>query len=314
MKPLFNQAMDTNMNQSTKLGGVVVPLVTPATAGGELDFPALDRLVESQIAAGVQGLLILGTTGEGPCVPRALRRPLIERAVTLARKRIRIYANVAENSLADAGASMDDYFQAGADAVAVLAPFYYPAQPGELSAWFGALLDAAGGPVVIYNIPSTTHVSIPLDVIGALVDHPRLVALKDSENDPKRHEELLKHFGGRSDFSIFIGVGTLMASGLKSGADGIVPSVGNLIPKECQQQVEAARRQDWAAVDALAARQAEVAALYQQGRTLAQSLAALKGLLHHRGLCFPHVFPPLLPMAAAELEALRGELAKLNLP
>jgi len=105
-----------------------------------------------------------------------------------------------------------------------------------------------------------------------------------------------------------------MASGLKSGADGIVPSVGNLIPKECQQQVEAARRQDWAAVDALAARQAEVAALYQQGRTLAQSLAALKGLLHHRGLCFPHVFPPLLPMAAAELEALRGELAKLNLP
>jgi 4-hydroxy-tetrahydrodipicolinate synthase len=209
---------------------------------------------------------------------------------------------------------MEEYFQAGADAVAVLSPFYYPAQPVELTAWFRALLDVAGGPVVIYNIPATTHVSIPLDVIGALVDHPRLVGLKDSENDPKRHEELLRRFGGRSDFSIFIGVGALMAQGLKSGADGIVPSVGNLIPKDCQQQIAAALRQDWAAVDALAARQAEVAALYQKGRTLAQSLAALKGLLHHRGICSPHVFPPLLPMAAVELEALRGELAKLNLP
>ena len=302
------------MNQSLKHEGVVVPLVTPATASGELDLPAFDCLVESQIAAGVQGLLILGTTGEGPCVPRALRRPLVERAVATARKRIRIYANVADNSLADAVASMDDYFQAGADAVAVLSPFYYPAQPGELTAWFRALLDAAGGPVVIYNIPATTHVSIPLEVIGALVDHPRLVGLKDSENDPKRHEELLRRFGGRSDFSIFIGVGALMAQGLKSGADGIVPSVGNLIPKDCQQQVEAARRQDWAAVDALAARQAEVAAVYQKGRTLAQSLAALKGLLHHRGICSPHVFPPLLPMSAAELVALGGDLARLNLP
>jgi len=297
-----------------KHGGVVVPLVTPATANGELDFLAFDRLVESQIAAGVQGLLILGTTGEGPCVPRALRRPLVERAVATARKRILIYANVAENALTDAVASMDDYFQAGADAVAVLSPFYYPAQPGELTAWFRALLDAAGGPVVIYNIPATTHVSIPLDVIGALVDHPQLVALKDSENDPKRHEELLRRFGGRSDFSIFIGVGALMAQGLKSGADGIVPSVGNLIPKDCQEQVEAARRQDWAAVDASAVRQAEVAAVYQKGRTLAQSLAALKGLLHHRGLCLPHVFPPLLPMSAAELDALGGELARLKLP
>jgi dihydrodipicolinate synthase/N-acetylneuraminate lyase len=90
--------------------------------------------------------------------------------------------------------------------------------------------------------------------------------------------------------------------------------VGNLIPQDCQQQIAAARRQDWAAVDALAARQAEVAAVYQKGRTLAQSLAALKGLLHHRGICSPHVFPPLLPLAAAELEALRGDLATLNLP
>jgi len=194
-----------------------------------------------------------------------------------------------------------------------LAPFYYPPRPVELLAWFRALLDAAPGPVVLYNIPITTHVSIPLEVIAELVGHPRLAGLKDSENDPQRHEELLKRFGGREDFSIFVGVGALMGQGLKSGAKGIVPSVGNLIPKDCQQQVEAARRQDWEAVEASTRRQLEVAAVYQKGRTLAQSLAALKGLLHHRGLCSPQVFPPLLPMSAAELDALASELAKLNL-
>ena len=301
------------MSKTTKIGGAVVPLVTPITSDAQVDFAALDRLIESQIRGGVEGILILGTTGEGPCIPRVLRRPLIERAVGTARKRILIYANVAENSLADTIASAKEFITAGAEVIAALPPFYFPPRPAELIAWFRVLLDAAPGPVVIYNIPLTTRVSIPLEVIGELAGHPRLVGIKDSENDPKRHEELLKRFGRRNDFSIFIGVGALMAQGLKSGADGIVPSVGNLIPKDCQEQVEAARRQDWAAVDALAARQAEVAAVYQKGRTLAQSLAALKGLLHHRGICSPHVFPPLLPMSAAELDALRGELARLKL-
>ncbi len=301
------------MIQSTKFSGAVVPLVTPATPRGELDLPALDRLVESQIAAGVEGVLVLGTTGEGPCVPRALRRPLVQRVAATARKRLRVYATVAESAFADAIASMESFSQAGADGFAVLAPFYYPSQPAELAAWFRALLDAAPGPVVMYNIPSTTGVSIPLDLIGTLIGHPRLVGIKDSENAPARHEELLNRFGRRSDFSIFIGVGSLMAQGLKAGADGVVPSVGNLIPKDCQQQVEAARTGNWGAVDTIAGRLVEVAAVYQRGRTLAQSLAALKGLLHHRGICSPHVFPPLLPLTAAELETLRGDLARLNL-
>jgi 4-hydroxy-tetrahydrodipicolinate synthase len=302
------------MNKTTKLGGAVVPLVTPITPNGQLDFAALDRLIEYQIAGGVEGLLLLGTTGEGPCVPRALRRPFIEHAVAAARKRLRLYVNVNENALADAVASAKESFAWGADAIAALPPFYFPPRPAELTAWFRALLDGSPGPVLLYNIPMTTRVSIPLEVIGDLAGHPRCAGLKDSENDAPRHAELLRRFGERPDFSIFLGVGALMASGLKSGADGIVPSVGNLIPDECQQQVEAARRHDWEAVDASATRQAAVTALYQKGRTLAQSLAVLKGLLHLRGLCSTGVFPPLLPISAAELEALRCEMAQVGAP
>jgi 4-hydroxy-tetrahydrodipicolinate synthase len=246
-------------------------------------------------------------------VPRALRRPFIERAVATARKRLRIYVNVSENALADTIAETQEFFALGADAVAALPPFYFPTRPTELAAWFRALLDASPGPVVLYNIPMTTRVSIPLEVIGELVGHPALVGLKDSENDPQRHADLIKRYGGRPDLSLFCGVGALMAHDLASGVDGIVPSVGNLIPDVCTDLCAAVQRGDGAAAAQLARRMSSVASLYQKGRTLAQSLAAIKSLLHLRGLCSPAVFPPLLPLSAGEIEALGSEAEQLNL-
>ena len=126
------------MNKTPKLSGVVVPLVTPITTDGQLDLAALDRLIEFQIAGGVDGLLLLGTTGEGPSVPRPLRRPFIERAIATARERLRIYVNVSENSLADSLAEARGFFSLGADAIAALPPSYFPPRPTELTAWGAA--------------------------------------------------------------------------------------------------------------------------------------------------------------------------------
>jgi dihydrodipicolinate synthase/N-acetylneuraminate lyase len=300
------------MSLTTKIGGTVVPLVTPVTSHGQLDSAALERLVEFQVAGGVGTLLLLGTTGEGPCVPRALRRPLVEQVIAIARKRLRIYVNTCENSLADTLSEAAEFFSLGADAIAALPPFYYPPRAAELSAWFRALLDAAPGPVVLYNIPMTTHVSIPLETIEELIGHPALVGLKDSEKDAQRHAELLRRFGGREDFSLFSGVGALMEQDLKAGMDGIVPSVGNLIPDVCHKLCLAIKQGDGPGAARFAQRMNAAAALYQKGRTLGQSLAAMKSLLHLRGLCSPAVFPPLLPLSAAELESLRGEAEKFE--
>jgi 4-hydroxy-tetrahydrodipicolinate synthase len=301
------------MNKTTKFRGVVVPLVTPSTPFGDVDYAALERLIEFQIAGGVDGLLLLGTTGEGPCVPRAPKLLLIDRAVSIARGRVQVYVNITEQSFRDTVTTAQDFFGMGAGAIVALPPCYFPPRPAELTAWFRALLDASPGPVLLYNIPMTTRVSIPLEVIGELIGHPRFVGLKDSENDPARHAELLRRFSGRADFSLFCGVGALMAQDVKSGMDGIVPSVGNLIPDVCHKLCAAAQRGDSNEAAQHAERMNAVAALYQKGRTLAQSLATIKGLLHLRGLCSPAVFPPLLPLAPDELEALRGEAAKLNL-
>jgi 4-hydroxy-tetrahydrodipicolinate synthase len=104
-----------------------------------------------------------------------------------------------------------------------------------------------------------------------------------------------------------------MARGLKLGAEGIVPSVGNLIPEVCRQLYACAQRGDWAEAERHAKRMNDVSALYQDGRTLSQSLAALKGAMSCRGLCEPHVLPSLLPLAQAELEGIRKQMSQLQL-
>jgi dihydrodipicolinate synthase/N-acetylneuraminate lyase len=294
-------------------GGAVVPLVTPVTAVGEVDEAALDRLVDSQLAGGVEGIFVLGTTGEGPSVPRAARLRLVERTVARVSKRSLVYAGIGDTCLADSVQAGNQYLRAGVDAVVAQPPVYFPVQPPELLAYFKALLAAVEGPLVIYNIPQTTRVSIPLEVLEKLLGHPRLVGFKDSENDEKRHEELIRSFGDAPNFAIFVGVGSLMAKGLKLGAKGIVPSAGNLIPETCHQLCASITRGDLADAERHADRMAGIATLYQKNRTLGQSLAALKAALHLKGICGPHMLPPLLPLSEAEMESLRSEMQSLKL-
>ena len=300
------------MRNGLKYHGAVVPLATPFTAPGGLDSDALDRLVDAQIAGGVAGVFMLGTTGEGAHVPREIRRQLVAQTVARVHRRVRVYAGLGDIRAADM-TEANEFFQAGADVVVAHPPITEKVAAETLQEWYRALLDQSNGPLMLYNMPATTGVSIPFDAVEKLLGHPRLAGVKDSENNPPRHEELLQRFGGKPDFSVFIGVGALMEKGLKLGADGIVPSVGNLIPDVCQQLCDAAKKADWMTAEKLSARMNAVAWLYQKGRNLNESLAALKAAMHCRGLCTPLVLPPLRRVSDAELEKIRQQMAELHL-
>jgi dihydrodipicolinate synthase/N-acetylneuraminate lyase len=298
------------MRTELKYHGAVVPLVTPFTAQGTLDEAALDRLVDAQLAGGVDGIFVLGTTGEGAHVPREFRLRLVEQTVRRVDQRALVYAGVGDTH-PEAIDSGNAFLRAGADVIVSRPPVALPLP--QIEPWFRCLLDGLDGKLFIYNMPMTTKVSIPLDAIESLRSHPRLAGVKDSENDPKRLEELLQRFGGKKDFSVFIGVGALMEKGLKLDADGIVPSVGNLIPDVCHQLCAAAKAADWSAAAKLSARMSAVASLYQKGRNLNESLAALKAAMHCRGLCAPDVMPPLRKVSEMELEKIRHQMMELHL-
>ncbi len=291
--------------------GVIVPLVTPVTPGGDLDTPAAERLVD-HLASNGCGMLVLGTTGEVASLPPGLRRRYVELAVRVASGRTPVFACNAANCAADAIEAGRVYLAAGADAVVGLLPNYYKLEAPEMLAWFERLADGVGGPFMIYNMPATTGMSLPLDLIERLASRPNVTGLKDSEGTAGRREEVARRFGGRADFSLFMGIAAHSVAALRLGFDGLVPSSGNLYPERWAALYAAARASDWAAAERLQAQLDALNTIFQRNRSLGQSLGALKSALALRQLCGPDMLPPLLPLSPAEQRTVQAEVALLG--
>jgi len=226
-------------------------MVTPLTPQAKLDEPAVGRVIEHLLAGGVHGVFVLGTTGEMPSLPRALRRRLVEMTVQHVGSRAKTYAGIADNCLARCVESAGEYFDLGVGAVVAHLPTCFGLDADEQQAYLGELLEQVAGPVVLYNMPPTTHMSIPIEVVGRLAGHPRAAGLKDSENDAARLAAVLEALGGRQNFSVLTGVTGLSARALLLGADGMVPSSGNLVPGLCRRLFDAATAGDSPAAEQL---------------------------------------------------------------
>ncbi len=295
------------MTVNIKPRGVIVPLVTPVTQTGELDVEALHRLIDLQIGAGTHGIFLLGTTGEGPSVPEWMQRRVISEAISTIQGRVPVYVGVFGNSLDTVVASANHAFEMGVDAVVLTAPNYYPLTVQELRNWFNRTINRIYGPVLLYNIPATTHCSIPLEIVEEFAAYPSVIGLKDSENDLTRLKTLLERFGGSDQFAILVGVGALMYEGMTRGASGIVPSVGNIIPRVCVEFYEACIAGRFNRARELFGVLNAAAATYQKGRPLGQSLAALKAILASNEWCQRWTLPPILPLDNAESEKVVAE-------
>lgn len=291
--------------------GVVVPMVTPVTESGQLDTAAVERIIERFAEAGVAPLL-MGTTGEGNSVSKADGLLLVETAVRAARKRILIYAGLTGNCVSEQMAQANAYTHAGADVIVATLPNYYALTAEQMENYYRQLADSIQGPLMLYNILATTHMSIPVDVIERLSHHPNIVGLKDSERDMDRMAACINISKNRDDFAYFCGWAAQSEHALSLGGDGIVPSTGNFVPEMFQELYEQAVGGDPERAIQLQEETNEIAKIYQQGHTLGQSLAALKVMMQTRGLCDPYMLPPLVRLSEEEEQAIREKIEKLK--
>ena len=294
-----------------KYHGVVVPMVTPVKENGTLDTQAVERIIAFFAQAGVSPLL-MGTTGEGNSVSQKDGQLFVETAVKAAQGRITIYAGLTGNCFAEQLAQAEAYTHAGADVIVATLPTYYALTEEQMENYYRTLASSIKGPLMLYNILATTHMSIPVEVIRRLADHPNIVGLKDSERDLERMAQCIEIAKGREDFCYLCGWAAQSAHSLELGGDGIVPSTGNFVPEMFQQLYEAAVKGDMATANRLQDETNEIAKIYQKDRTLGQSLTALKVMMQTKGLCEPWMLMPLTRLSAEEEKAIAAKATSIS--
>ncbi|WP_417729983.1 dihydrodipicolinate synthase family protein [Rosistilla oblonga] len=266
--------------------GIVPPLVTPLSNQDALDGDGLQQLIEHQIDAGVDGLFVLGTTGEGPSLSASLRAEMIAQSGRLIDGRVPMYVGITDTSLVDAVKLAGVAAEAGAAAVVAAPPFYFPAGQTELRGWFQRLADALPLPLLLYNMPSCTKIAIELPTVEALIDHPNIVGLKDSSGDLKYLGEAVQLAAARRpDWPVLVGPEALLVEAMGLGAVGGVAGGANLAPKLFTELFAAVQRKDQATIDRLQPIVIQLQTLYGFGKYGSSYLKGLKCALDLRGIC-----------------------------
>jgi 4-hydroxy-tetrahydrodipicolinate synthase len=301
-----------------RLHGIIPPILTPVTEGGSIDLASLRRLIEFQIGEGVHGLWVLGTTGEFASFTRRERAEAIEAAVDQARGRVPVVANISDAGTRLAIENARDAAAAGADAIALLPPYYYVNEQDELLEHFRALRAAVDLPLLAYNIPQNVKAKFGVETILKLGAEGAIVGLKDSQNDLDWFRQVMT---GARERGIalrgFLGTRYLIDAGLLAGAHGAIPGIANVAPRLCVECYEAARRGDFAAADAATARLIKVtklAGLAKGGSATAANFATMKVALKQMGvLSTGLVTAPLRNLTAEEEASVAEMVASLGL-
>lgn len=288
-----------------KHNGVLVPLLSPFTKEMRTDVYKLEKLLQL-VTSHQCHPFVLGTTGEAASIPEPEREKIVRTAVKYKGKNIRTYACVSDNCLENTINRVKKYADMGIDAVAAPLPSYYPLSAADMTGWYETLADQSPCPLLLYNIPATTGMSIPLEVADLLSRHPNIEGIKDSERDENRLSDSLKLWRDRTGFSHLMGWAAKSYEALEQGSDGLVPSSANLLPGIYARMYRAAAEGDHAGAMEMQKFSGELGEIYQSGRLLGESLAALKVLGASQGLCEPFVLPPLRQLPEAEAEKLRS--------
>lgn len=210
--------------------GIHVALISPIDPNGQVAEAYLQRLLADAIDAGVQGLSVLGSTGDGPHLPAPLRRRVQTAAVRLAAGRVPVWSGVMACEAQDALTQIQQAADVGIAGILLPIPFYYPLTADEILRFYETVADSSPLPLMLYNIPAFTKASIPVGVLQALMAHPRIVALKDSSRDFGYLQQILATVDP-SRMRIFTGADDMLFAAGVVGAQGGVCASANIVPE-----------------------------------------------------------------------------------
>ena len=296
-----------------KLTGLIPPMVTPLDAKRRLDKKGTRNMVHHLLKGGVDGIFLLGTTGEGPHLSYAIREELVKTVCGLVKGRVPVLVGITETDLDDAVAFAAKCKSYGASAVVAAPPYYFKLTQAECVAWFTEMADRLPLPLVVYDMPAHTDTIIEPATIAKLAAHPNIVAMKDSSSIIALFNKFriaLEPYAEK--FSLFMGPDEAMGEAVLLGADGGVCTGANLWPAQFKAMYLAAKAGDVEKVRSLQ-RFTTMSSylLYGLGQGQIGFLKGVKCALAEMGLIQNVLAAPFAPFAGRERAQVKAALRKL---
>ena len=209
--------------------GSIVAMVTPFHEDGSVNFEVLTELLERQIAAGTDGILVLGTTAEYPTMTHEEDASVVAHTIRVVDGRVPVMVGSGSNCTATQVEKSIEYQNMGADALLLIAPYYNKANPEGMYRHFANTADAVNIPCILYNVPGRTGCSIPVSVVERLSKHPNIVGIKEASGDMS-YVMQIAHCAG-PDFAIYSGNDDITLPILSVGGSGVISVYANVMPE-----------------------------------------------------------------------------------
>ncbi len=267
--------------------GAYTALVTPLRDGA-VDEDRLRELVERQIAAGIDGLVPCGTTGESVTLTEDETRRVVRAVVEQARGRVPVVAGAGTNSTAKTIHLARVCREAGADGLLLVCPYYNKPTQAGLEAHFRAVLAEVPLPAMLYNIPGRCGVDLSAETLARLSDVQAIVAIKEATGNVLRAQAILARCGER--YAVFSGDDALTVPMMASGAVGVVSVTSNLLPAQVAEVAAAMLRGDLAAARALHLKLLPV----HEAMFVEANPGPIKGVMARAGLLAPEIRLPMV--------------------
>ncbi|MBD0776767.1 dihydrodipicolinate synthase family protein [Maribacter sp. ANRC-HE7] len=211
------------------LKGIIPPMITPLTADGNLDIEGVQRLIEHLISGGVHGIFLLGTNGEGPSLTYELRKELISYSCKFVAGRIPVLVGITDTSFLGSLDIAEHAKNAGADAVVVAPPYYFPISENEMIEYLECLAPKLPLPFMMYNMPSCTKIHLTIKTVKRAKELGA-IGIKDSSGDMDYLNSLIEEFKGSPDFPIIVGTESFLSETIRKGGHGAVAGGANFVP------------------------------------------------------------------------------------
>jgi 4-hydroxy-tetrahydrodipicolinate synthase len=290
------------------LTGSIVAIATPMQPGGDLDLPALAKLIDFHVANGTAGIVVVGTTGESPTVDIDEHRLLIRTCVEKAAGRIAVIAGTGANSTAEAIELTRYAKEVGVRTCLSVVPYYNkPTQEG-LYRHFRAIAEV-GLPVLLYNVPGRTLADLANDTVLRLAELPNIVGLKDATSDLVRHVDLIKRLPAGKEFALYSGNDDTALPYILLGGHGVISVTANVAPKAMSEMCAAALRGDVATARGI---NQKLMGLHTKLFVEANPIP-VKWALSQLGLTQPELRLPLTPLSPQHHDTVRAALREAGL-